>query len=1123
MPEFTLDVYGKEYVIDAPDQKSAVDAALGHYQSTYGQAQPFTAGPSPYAENVGMLEKPIEFQGRKPQEVGATLDNTPPPKELAADILKVVSPQAPSVSETEVQAIYGTMQNSASIRDYFNQQVANGSINPSSEFDTEKTPVLAGLWNQYKSEMEDIGGAFKQGAKGALGPTIGAYAGEALGSVPLVGGAFGALTGAALGYEQAGLPGAIGGAGLLAATGATPGIGTVQTALIGGYLGGKLQEAIVPMTTEERAKASFAEANRASRYAKLTGEVAPLFVTWGKVGAVKAIAGGVIGGGIEAVRQATGPGKMDFEKIAERAIQGAVGSQSKGIPDTFKSQVLRKELAAIKQRNQVMGQFTSDPEAAVAAIEATQIYAQGGFKPQLGEASGQKKLMNLQRVLTAKEDALQERDQKNLQAIARQLNESMSAVGAPPEEISRRFDAARREYMLGKRAATRQSTQQAAAEASTMMNSANDAAQELLANGEQEAGRILTEGITKADTIMQGAKNGLMSAEQAANSAHDELQKAFNALSSYRDMAGREAKRAVRSEVTKDALVNENERLTNKFNEAYSNEEITKAETSVNNMLNAAKAFQDNQKKIGTGGSSVVNAIVDSYKKKKTDSLNTLKERRTAIGGEIGEAIVAGNRPKAAALTGVKKAIERDMESAEKGNQILKQLNKKFFEYCEIFRDGVMGQVLRADNPIPNSQTIDQFFGSKESLQQLRAAIQSGEGSPTAVKAVTDSMIERMSSELEMNPTPEAITEWMSKSRPGEATRADWTTIFPELTPLMKSLTGGVQVATKQVEAAAITVQQAQSAMKMAESTAKDITAQADDLAVQLLKDAQGQGEQAVKEAKVNSKEIRDNAAAQAKALNKDAKQKLDASIAMKFIGTDPVAAVSPLFDEANAGAVRNARELMKLAAKDSSGKTVEAVKNAVRQNIDARTRLSKVVTMGGPSNEITKRDLAVSLSQTLDLVTNKKNAEVIDTVFGKGSKELEKIKLAQRQVELMSRRLQATPGESVTQFANAVSQKVEKELEDSVLGVIERVVSGVEPGKGKLVTSTMALARKLWTGDTKERVQELLTDVMLDPDIGVLAIKKITPENLPKVNELIRSYLVPPSQPFVSPQQESK
>jgi hypothetical protein len=62
-----------------------------------------------------------------------------------------------------------------------------------------------------------------------------------------------------------------------------------------------------------------------------------------------------------------------------------------------------------------------------------------------------------------------------------------------------------------------------------------------------------------------------------------------------------------------------------------------------------------------------------------------------------------------------------------------------------------------------------------------------------------------------------------------------------------------------------------------------------------------------------------------------------------------------------------------------------------------------------------------------------------------------------------------------------------------------------------------------MWTGDTKDRVVQLLSDAMLDPEVAKLILKKVTPENLPKVNELIRSYLVAPPQPFVSPQQESQ
>ena len=268
MATFEVDVEGATYQVDAPDEATAWKWAV----TTHRQSQP-QAGAQMPVERPDMLQTPIEFAGRPPQEVGATLDNTPPPKELAADILKAVSPQAESITQSEVDAIYGTIARNPSIRDYFNQQVAAGNINPSTQFDAERTPVLAGLWNQYKSEMQSPAGAFKQGFVEAIGPTVGGLVGEIAGTIPPLGGLIGAATGAKLGYEQAGIPGMIGGAATLGVTGLTPGLGTVQTGLIGGYLGGKAQEIVSPMTTEERARASFNEQDRASRYAKLTGEV----------------------------------------------------------------------------------------------------------------------------------------------------------------------------------------------------------------------------------------------------------------------------------------------------------------------------------------------------------------------------------------------------------------------------------------------------------------------------------------------------------------------------------------------------------------------------------------------------------------------------------------------------------------------------------------------------------------------------------------------------------------------------------------------------------------------------------------------------------------------------------
>lgn len=1114
MPIYTFEIEGKRVKVDAQSEQEASDFALQEYQRF--SSQPQAAAQLPI-EQPGMLETPLEFAGRPPEEVGATLDNTPPPKELAADILKAVSPQAESITQAEVDAIYGTMARNPSIRDYFNQQVAAGNINPSTQFDPERTPVLAGLWEQYKSEMTSPAEAFKQGFKEAIGPTIGGLLGEAAGTVPPLGALAGAATGAALGYKQAGLPGAVGGAALLGVTGAVPGLGTVQTALEGGYLGGKIQEAVAPMTTEERARASFTEQDRASRYAKLAGEVAPSFMTGAKFGLVKAAGGAVVGAGLEAVRQAQ-EGRLNISALAERAVQGALGAQARDLPAQLRSRALRTEAAAIKQRNEMMGVSTGDVTAAVAALERAPEITTAGFQPMAGDITGDKGLMNLQRILTARDQRLQARDQQNIQAIALELGTRLAQEGASTSEINRRVAAAMREYKASKRATTQQMVETAASEASALMNSAAEAADALRTQGEQEAGAILTDALARSETIMQGAKTGLLDAEQAANRVQAELDNAYRAVSSYRDSIREQGKRAARNEITKEVLVENFQREKSRFDELFGDLRFGTTEVAVDNMLDAAKAFKSKAKQIGRQESRVVNAIINSYKKNKSDTLNTLKERRTEIAGEIGEAIASGNRVRAAALGGVKDAIMRDMERAGDINDALKVAYGEYKVFADTFLDGPMGAVLRADSPIAASQTIDQFFGSKEDLLQLRSAIKD---SPTAVKAVTDSMVERMSSELGLTPSPEAIQNWLTKSRPGEATRSDWAGAFPEIAPLVESLTGPIETATERVAGAKLTVEQAQAALTEAKKTAKGIVDKGNADAKDLLTRAQGQGEQALRDAKVQAKEIQETAAAQAKELNKAATQKVKDSVAARFLRTQPEEEIKSIMEKNDAPQLLN--ELMLLAKKDKSGATTEAVQNAFRLYIQQNSRLSRPTELGYTGRPVTVNELAVSLADTIDFLTVEKNRKALDAVFGKNSPELNALKVAQQKIAMMQARLQTTPGESVTSFVKILEQKVDKQLEDTVLGNLERVISGLAPGKGKLVTGVYTSLKNMWTGDTKDRVIQLLSDAMLDPEVAKLILKKVTPENLPKVNELIRSYLVAPPQPFVSPQQESQ
>jgi hypothetical protein len=382
-------------------------------------------------------------------------------------------------------------------------------------------------------------------------------------------------------------------------------------------------------------------------------------------------------------------------------------------------------------------------------------------------------------------------------------------------------------------------------------------------------------------------------------------------------------------------------------------------------------------------------------------------------------------------------------------------------------------------------------------------------------------MVEKMSSALGPNPKPEAIQDFLSKGKPGEATVADWAGAFPEINPLIDSLVPPIEAATERVAGARLTVEQAQTALKEAEKTAKDIVNEGRALAKNIEAGAQGQGKEAVQEAKIRGKEIEDNARATAKETLKDATEKLKNSVATRFLRSEPEEEIKSIMEKNDAPQLLS--ELMLLAKKDKSGATTEAVQNAFRLYIQQNSRLSRPTELGYTGRPVTVNELAVSLADTINFLTTEKNRKALAAVFGKNSPELNALGVAQQKIAMMQSRLQATPGESVTSFVKILEQKIDKELEDTVLGNLERVISGLEPGKGKLVTGVYKALKNMWTGDTKGRVIQLLSDATLDPEVAKLVLKKVTPENLPKVNELIRSYLVAPPQPFVSPQQESQ
>jgi len=296
MPDYELTINGKTYDVTA-NSEADLPAIAKHIS---GQSQQ-PAGPSPYAENPQMLQQPIEFQPRPPEEVRATLNDLPQP-ELAAELLKIKSPQGGAPTESNVQAMSGTLERAGSLRDVLHQEVASGGLSPTATLDPQQYPVLAPIWEQYKQEMDpSFFGAMARGAESQAGAVVG-----------------GAI-GAGIGAMGAPMTGPV-----------TPFLGRMGGAVAGAELQKAAESAFrTPQEqTAAQAQAAFDASRATTRTGTAIGEVAPHLLTMrpafntieramsGDTSAIAAVAmGAAIGGGIPA---ATGGG-------IERTIVGAVG------------------------------------------------------------------------------------------------------------------------------------------------------------------------------------------------------------------------------------------------------------------------------------------------------------------------------------------------------------------------------------------------------------------------------------------------------------------------------------------------------------------------------------------------------------------------------------------------------------------------------------------------------------------------------------------------------------------------------------------------------------------------------------------------------------------------------
>jgi hypothetical protein len=706
------------------------------------------AAPSPYAENPQMLQTPIEFQPRPPEEVRATLGDLPQP-ELAAELLKIKSPQGGAPTESNVQAMSGTLEKAGSIRDVLHQEVASGGLSPTATLDPQQYPVLAPIWEQYKQEMEpSMAGAAARGAISQMGPTIG-----------------GVLGGAAFS------PGAIVPGGQLA---------PIAGAVGGAVAGGMIQQGIESefRTPQERtaaqAQAAFDEAR--ARGSRAIGEALPMAATLkpalgviekalsGDVAAIAQVAiGSALGAGIPA---AAGGG---WQRSLVGGITGGA-LQPRQTTGMLMQRPIRAEAKAQQVAGNIVKQYATEagglPEALAMRIEgAPSRLTAGGATPFTTEISGNEGLISLGNALANMNAGLRQVRAESRAAISQNIGEALQSRGASFEQTEQFF------------------TQQR----DNLLASAQQAAESFIQAGDKEAAKIISDSLAKSQAARTAAEGVVSTAESMLENTQKALEVARAKLSArggVKNQASVTAKTVLNSErdIEKAAV-----------NKLYDDVRVAGLKSKAENTYKAALEAKG-AKGAGLWGDlpDPIQRIITTLKppKKGATPEVTVQDLMSGIRTLNGKIRASTDPAEQRLLTMVKDGMDADIQALGKVHSDLAVANAAYSSYASRYKDGAAKGVFNKFGGTEDSRTIDAFLnGPVEGVRQLKDALKNKQ---EGVQSVQDWIVNDLASSVGDSATPAKINAWLSKRNV-----EGWLKEFPEALPTINAYLSDVSKATE--------------------------------------------------------------------------------------------------------------------------------------------------------------------------------------------------------------------------------------------------------------------------------------------------------------------------------------
>lgn len=1040
---------------------------LRRMQAESAQASP--AAQEFYREKPPGEITPIEFKGRAPEQVDLRVGDISAPPELAAELLKLKSPDAGFITESNVAAMQGTMKG-ATVRDVLNREIASGGISPSETLDPQQFPVLAPLLEQYKQEMEpSILGAMARGAVSQVGPVLGGLAGGAAGSI-------------------------LGGVGGIA--------GGLGGAVAGGQIQGAIEEKV--RTPEEanaaRAQAAFDEAR--ARKSRAIGEFAPQLLTGrpsvstirsameGNTRAITEVAiGSILGAGIPL---ATGGG-------VERAVLGGIGGaalQPRDFVARGFQKPLRTERAAQTSAGNIVKEYVAQtgeaPEAVAEKIgRIPRELSSRGVTPLTSELSGNEGLISLGNALSNMNVGLRNVRSRSRAAVSKNIGDALRQSGATFDDTEQFF---------------RQRNEQLFADAQAAYES-------FMKAGDQDALGILQTAFSEQKSLLDAASGKVASQEGLFDAAKEALEKARVKI------ASRTGQKDVSSNIVKEVFNDEKLKEKALVDDAYAPVNVSNLKSDAANTLKAAiKAKGPEGAGLFGNVPPLVSKVLSELKPKKAISIEatpewlkgvsdesfqnlpesirkvlsnpnlvdandakrvTVQDLRSGISAANGSIGASNDSNEIRILKILKEGFEKDIDALGEISSQVAAANSLYRAY-KLKYGGAVGDAIEYGK-LPDSRTLDAYMAKPTEFQQvLRSALKER---PEAMQAVEDWIINDLANSVGENATPQRFNSWLNKRQV-----EGWLKVFPEVMPSVQAYASEVSKATEGLSAA-------QMAMRASKEQMKQV-------AVSPM-------------AKEQAKIAKEAAKRRATLEIENTKKAISESAATRVLGQSAVNAIDEVMSKGNPA--RSAQELVKIAATDKTGKASEGLKNAMYEYMQKQfSRYGEVVsTLEDTSAKLTQDQLAASYAGLNKmLVKDSSSREAVEAILGKNSPELKMLDLYRGQIEVMERFRRPGQGQSVTSLNTELSKEFNDRVAKNTLGFLGRLayMSLPEGMKSGATSSAMRglIGMVRWNGDTADRARAIMVEAMTDPKLMKQLLTTINKENEPQARAFIKTYFTP-------------